>query len=273
MSFGAPTAEYLRSIELNFFRHYLKGAAVPGLTKAIVFETGANVWKQFNQWPPSTITQRLYLHAHEKLSFDPPVEENAFDEYVSDSNNPVPAFATPALTMIKSYMVADQRFIEKRKDVLHYVSDPLERDFTLAGPISPDLRVSTTGGDSDFDVKLIDVHPDGYQQLVRGEPFRGKFRHSFEHPEPFRPDIVEEIRFTMPDVYHCFRKGHRMMVEVQSSWFPLTDRNPQTFVDIPNAKPEQFVKATERIHRSRDAASFVELNVENYLPSRSTNSR
>ena len=273
ISFDAPTAEYLRSIELNFFRHYLKGALDPGLAKAIVFETGANVWKQFNRWPPPTSAQRLYLHARGKLSFDLPAEQNAFDEYVSDPNDPVPAFAAPTLTMNKSYMVADQSFVAKRKDVLHYVSEPLERDFTVAGPILSDLRASTTRSDSDFDVKLIDVHPDGYQQLVRGEPFRGKFRHSFEHPEPFQPGVVEEIRFTMPDVYHCFRKSHRIMVEVQSSWFPLTDRNPQTFVDIPNAKPEQFVKATERIYRSRDAASFVEVNVESYLPSRSTNAR
>jgi hypothetical protein len=273
ISFDAPTAEYLRSIELNFFRHYLKGAPDPGLSKAIVFETGANVWKQFNRWPPPTSAQRLYLHARGKLSFDLPAEQNAFDEYVSDPNDPVPAFAAPTLTMNKSYMVADQRFVAKRKDVLHYMSDPLERDFTAAGPVSPDLRVSTTGGDSDFDVKLIDVHPDGYRQLVRGEPFRGKFRHSFEHPEPFQPGLVEEIRFTMPDVYHCFRKDHRIMVEVQSSWFPLTDRNPQTFVDIPNARPEQFRKAIERIYRSRAAASFVEVNVESHLASRSTNVR
>ena len=164
--------------------------------------------------------------------------------------------------MKPSYMVADQRFVEKRKDLLTYSTEPLDRDFIIAGPISPDLYVSTTGADSDFDVKLIDVSPDGYQQLVRGEPFRGKFRHSFERAEPFKPSAVEEIRFTMPDIYHCFRQGHRMMVEVQSSWFPLTDRNPQTFVEIPEAKPEQFVKATERVYRSRRAASFVEFNVE-----------
>jgi len=204
----------------------------------------------------------LYFHPHGKLTFDPPTEQNAFDEYVSDPKNPVPAFAAPTLTMKPSYMVADQRFIEKRKDLLAYSTEPLDRDVMVAGPISPDLRISTSATDSDFDVKLIDVSPDGYQQLVRGEPFRGKFRHNFERPEPFQPGVIEEIRFTMPDIYHCFRKGHRMMVEVQSSWFPLTDRNPQTFTEIPEAKPEQFVKATERVYRSRRAASFVEFNVE-----------
>ena len=158
-------------------------------------------------------------------------------------------------------MGPDQRFVEKRKDVLRYLSEPLDQDLTVAGPISPELKVSTTATDSDFDVKRIDVSRDGYQQLVRGEPFRGKFRHGFEHPEPFQSGVVEEIRFTMPDIYHCFRKGHRVMVEVQSSWFPLTDRNPQTFVDIPDAKPEQFVKAREKIHRSRNTPSFVEINV------------
>jgi hypothetical protein len=273
VSFGAPTTEFLRSLELSFFQHYLKSAPDPGLPKAIVFETGANVWKKLSQWPPPGTPQRLYFHAHGKLAFHPPAEQNAFDEYVSDPDNPAPAFASPTLTMNRSYMVADQRFVEKRKDMLRYVTEPLEQDSTVAGPISPDLQVSTTGTDSDFDVKLIDVSPDGYQQLVRGEPFRGKFRHSFERPEPFQPGVIEEIRFTMPDIYHCFRKGHRMMVEVQSSWFPLTDRNPQTFVDIPEAKPEQFVKATERVYRSRRAASFVEFNVENYFASRVTNSR
>jgi hypothetical protein len=262
VSFGAATSEFLRSVELSFFQHYLKGAPDPDLPKAIMFETGANVWKKLAQWPPPTTPRRLYFHSRGKLSFDTPADQNAFDEYVSDPNNPLPAFASPTLTMQPSYMVADQRFVEKRKDLLTYSTEPLDREVTIAGPISPDLYVSTTATDSDFDVKLIDVSPDGYQQLVRGEPFRGKFRHSFERPEPFKPGAVEEIRFTMPDIYHCFRQGHRMMVEVQSSWFPLTDRNPQTFVEIPEAKPEQFVKATERVYRSRHAASFVEFNVE-----------
>jgi predicted acyl esterase len=148
------------------------------------------------------------------------------------------------------------------------MTDALTEDITIAGPIAPTLFVSTTGTDSDFDVKVIDVYPreaggglSDYQQLVRGEPFRGKFRNSFEHPEPFTPGVVQQIHFSMPDVYHCFLKGHRIMVQIQSSWFPLTDRNPQTYTKIPHAAPEAFVKATERVYRSPQAASFVEINV------------
>jgi putative CocE/NonD family hydrolase len=171
--------------------------------------------------------------------------------------------------MAKEYMTADQRFLNDRKDVVSYMTEALTEDVTIAGPISPDLFVSTSGTDSDFDVKLIDVYPSdgagalgGYQQLVRGEPFRGKFRKSFTTPEPFTPGKIEEIRFSMPDVYHCFKKGHRIMVQVQSSWFPLTDRNPQTFTDIPNAKPADFVTATERIYHTAHNASFIGVNVE-----------
>jgi hypothetical protein len=171
--------------------------------------------------------------------------------------------------MNREYMVADQRFARQRPDVLTYETAPLLDDLTVAGPISPTLFVATSGTDSDFDVKLIDAYPEepgtplaGYEQLVRGEPFRGKFRHSFERPEPFKPGERQQIRFTMPDVYHCFEKGHRIMVQVQSSWFPLTDRNPQTFTNIPTATPGAYVKATERIYRSRDAASHIELTIE-----------
>jgi putative CocE/NonD family hydrolase len=215
------------------------------------------------------LSQRLYLEGHNKLSFKPPLEQSAFDEYLSDPSNPVPYLPNPPQDMVKEYMVADQRFLSDRKDVVSYTSDPLTEDLTMAGPVSPDLFVATSGTDSDFDVKLIDVYPDneagalgGYRQLVRGEPFRGKFRKSFEKPEPFKPGAVEELRFTMPDVYHCFKKGHRIMVQVQSSWFPLTDRNPQTFTDIPNAKRDDFVSATERIYRARRSASYIEVNIE-----------
>jgi hypothetical protein len=188
-------------------------------------------------------------------------------------------------------MLSDQRFASSRTDVLVYQTPVLEEDVTIAGPISPKLFVSTSGTDSDFDVKLIDVYPPdypdskldaakpedadkrstdvpppsfvmgGYQQLVRGEPFRGKFRHSFEKPEPFTPGKVEEINATFQDVNHTFRRGHRIMVQVQSSWFPLTDRNPQTFVNIPDAKPEDFVKATERIYRTQTQPSGIGVGV------------
>jgi uncharacterized protein len=186
-------------------------------------------------------------------------------------------------------MLSDQRFADKRTDVLVYETPALQEDITIAGPISPKLFVSTSGTDSDFDVKLIDIYPadygdsqtgreeerekprkdvdvpefamGGYQQLVRGEPFRGKFRHSFERPEAFTPGKVEEIQFTMQDVNHTFRRGHRIMVQVQSSWFPLTDRNPQTFVNIPDAKASDFVNATERVYHTREQGSGIEVGV------------
>jgi uncharacterized protein len=269
IAFGANTAERLRELELRFFREQLKGGAPAEIPPVLLFETGENAWKSMAQWPPPGRKQKLYLQARGKLSLRPPTELSAFDEYVSDPANPVPYFPNAPQEMVREYMIADQRFLGDRRDVLSYLSDPLSDDLTVAGPVSPDLFVSTSKSDSDFDVKLIDVYPDdapgnvaGYEQLVRGEPFRGKFRRSFEKPEPFKPNKVEEIRFSMPDVYHCFKKGHRIMVQVQSSWFPLTDRNPQTFTEIPDAKPDDFVTATERIYRARRTASFVEVNVE-----------
>jgi len=270
LTFNTDTAVFFRNeIELSFFRHYLKDAPSPKLAKAVVFETGKNVWHSFPSWPPaSAAPAKLYLHDKGALRFQPPSEGFGADSYESDPSNPVPFYAKPTTSMPIDYMDADQRFLSGRKDILTYVTDPLTEELTIAGPISPTLFVSTTGTDSDFDVKLIDVYPDdapgklaGYQQLVRGEPFRGKFRNSFENPAPFQPGIAEKIRFTMPDAFHCFQKGHRIMLQMQSSWFPLTDRNPQTFVNIPTAAPDQFVPATERIYRTRQAPSYVELNV------------
>ena len=205
---------------------------------------------------------------------------------MSDPNHPVPFVGYTTDTVPQRYMVDDQRFASYRPDVLVYETDPLNEDVTIAGPISPHLKVASSGTDSDFDVKLIDVYPDedfpipsnlrmrnkrvldappmhmgGYEQLLRGEPFRAKFRNSWEKPEPLVPDKETDINFTMPDLYHTFRRGHRIMVQVQSSWFPLTDRNPQTFTDIPYAKPDDFRKATGQIFHQKDAASGVEVLV------------
>jgi uncharacterized protein len=197
----------------------------------------------------------------------------------------VPFVGYTADSVPQRYMVDDQRFASYRPDVLVYQTDPLQEDVTIAGPITPKLKVASSGTDSDFDVKLIDVYPEdavdpdpaaagnkrvldapplhmgGYQQLLRGEPFRAKFRNSWEKPEPLIPGKPTEINFVMPDVMHTFRKGHRIMVQVQSSWFPLTDRNPQTFTDIPYAKPEDFKPATEEVFHQKDAASGVEVLV------------
>jgi putative CocE/NonD family hydrolase len=285
VDFGSNTAEYFRSkIEFPFFEQYLKGETDAKLPKAYVFETGTNVWRQYPSWPPSGVQAKtLYFREGGKLSFDAP-NSNGFDEYMSDPNQPVPFVGYTTIDVPQEYMDSDQRFASKRTDVLTYETEPLEEDVTVAGPVEPKLFVSTSGTDSDFDVKLIDVYPAdypepqeketkfddvkvpavpmaGYQQLVRGEPFRGKFRHSFEKPEPFIPGKTETIDFAMPDVNHTFRRGHRIMVQVQSSWFPLTDRNPQTFTDIPTAKPADFVKATERVYRQSGAASGVVVQV------------
>lgn len=288
--FAQNTAEFFRGhILLPFFEKYLKDKSVEDLPKAYVFETGTNVWRKYDAWPPKKARKRiLYLQARNGLGFEAPKSgqdspQQGFDEYVSDPAKPVPYVGYQTLTIPQEYMVSDQRFAETRSDVLVYQSEELEQDVTLAGPVSPRLFVSTTGTDSDFVVKLIDVYPQkeveerrhrggtdvsvpetdvaGWEQLIRGEPFRGKFRHGFEKPEPFSPGKVEKINFTMPDINHTFRRGHRIMVQVQSSWFPLVDRNPQTFVDIPAAKPEDFQKATERVYRESGQASGIEVQV------------
>jgi uncharacterized protein len=287
VSFAANTADYYRKyIVFPFFEQYLKGNGDPKLPKAYVFETGTNVWRQYASWPPkNTETKTLYFHARGVLSFEPPKEEaTAYDEYVSDPAKPVPFVNYVAQNVPQEYMVSDQRFAAERTDVLTYRTDVLQEDVTIVGPVSPRLFVSTSGTDSDWDVKLIDVYPPdypqpeekgdpltdvrvppltmgGYEQLVRGEPFRGKFRHGFEKPEPFAPGKVEEVNFAMQDVNHTFRRGHRIMVQIQSSWFPLTDRNPQTFLNIPDAKPSDFVKATQRVYHGQGQASGVETNV------------
>jgi putative CocE/NonD family hydrolase len=286
VQFNANTSVYFRAnIQFPFFEHYLKGKGA-ALPKAVVFETGANVWHNLDAWPPKAATPKtLYFHAGGKLSFAPPEEAKSADEYVSDPSHPVPFVGYTTDTVPQRYMVDDQRFASTRPDVLVYETEPLEEDVTIAGPISPKLTVASTGTDSDFDVKLIDVYPNnypdpdstmngnkrildgpplhmgGYQQLLRGEPFRAKFRNSWEKPEPLTPGKQTAIGYTMPDLYHTFRRGHRIMVQVQSSWFPVTDRNPQTFTDIPNARPEDFQKATEQVFHQKDAASGVEVLV------------
>jgi len=284
--FDAKTSDYFRqNIQFPFFEHYLKGRGT-AQPKAVVFETGTNVWRNFDNWPPkSAMPKTLYFHANGRLSFDRPTETEGVDSYVSDPNHPVPFVGYTTDTVPQRYMVDDQRFASYRPDVLVYETDPLQEDVTIAGPISPKLKVASSGTDSDFDVKLIDVYPEdfpdppdqshgnkrildapplhmgGYEELLRGEPFRAKFRNSWEKPEPLEPGKRTDINFTMPDLFHTFRRGHRIMVQVQSSWFPLTDRNPQTFTDIPYATPERFQKAAEQVFRQKDAASGVEVLV------------
>ncbi len=276
--FGSKTSLFFRdNIEFPFFLYHLKGKGDGGkLPEAYMFLTGLDEWQKLDAWPPKDARPRaFYFAARGALNQTPPaVGDGAFDEYVSDPAKPVPFFSTAVQGMTYDYMVEDQRFASSRTDVLVYRTPPLEGNLTVAGPLKATLYVSTTGTDSDFVVKLIDVYPDnapddvqgtavyhmgGYQQLLRGEPFRGKFRHSFEKPEPFTPGKVEKIEFTLPDIYHCFRRGHRIMVHVQSSWFPLADRNPQKFLRIHEARTEDFQKATQRLYRGGVTASSISL--------------
>ncbi len=275
ISFGSKTGEWFReNVELPFFEHHLKGKPDPALPGAILFETGRNEWRRFPEWPPGeSLRRQLFFHPNGRLSFDPPSEDQAFDEYLSDPAKPVPYTSFTTLGMSREYMIADQRFAASRPDVLVYRTEPLDSDVTLAGPIRVRLHASTSGTDSDWVVKLIDVHPadspdptpnprdirmGGYQQLIRGEPFRGRFHAGFDKPRPLPSGKFVEITYEMPDILHTFRRGHRIMVQVQSSWFPLTDRNPQKFVpSIPDARTQDFIKATQRISRSRRLPSSI----------------
>jgi putative CocE/NonD family hydrolase len=279
--FNAKTSEFYREhIELPFFEHHLKGKGTAVRREAWVFETGTHVWRKYDVWPPRNVKPRsFYFRPGGKLGNRPPESENpenGHDEYTSDPRRPVPSLDKIAIGMAKEYMTADQRFASRRPDVLVYETPELEEDVTIAGPIGAELFVSTTGTDSDWVVKLIDVYPNdypdpnpnpagvkmgGYQQLVRGDVMRGKFRDSFEKPEAFTPNKPTRVKFDLMDVCHTFRRGHRIMVQVQSSWFPLVDRNPQTFVDIYSAKASDFRKATQKVYHTQEMASRVTVGV------------
>jgi putative CocE/NonD family hydrolase len=267
------------SVEFPWWMHHLTGAPDPKVPKVLIYRTGANRWDRYDVFPPRDAQRKaLYLLPGGKLGFAPPTSGAAFAEYVSDPADPVPVVGRKDPSgMPRDYMVGDQRFASARKDVLTFVSDVLTEDVTITGPVSPVLHAATTGTDADFDVKLIDVWPDnapnwpgdttgfqvaGYQQLVRGEPFRGRYRRSASAPVAFTPIQPDSLRFAMPDIHHTFRAGHRIMVQVQSSWFPLTDRNPQTFVpNIFEASPADFVKATMRVYHEPRRASRLDVRV------------
>jgi len=276
-SFGSATAAFYREqIEAPFFRHHLKGAPDPNLPRAFVFETGANVWRRFEAWPPRQARPRaLYLQAGAALGFRPPAEPTGADGFRSDPARPVPYTAGVEPWVSPGFMVEDQRFAARRPDVLVYRTPVLDAPLTLAGPVRVHLRVSTTGTDADWVVKLIDVLPGeqgepeprvasplgGCQQLVRAEVMRGKFRDSLEAPRPFEPGRPTVVDFTLNDICHSFRKGHRLMVQIQSSWFPLVDRNPQVFLDIYHARDEDFTPAWHRVYRSPALPSYLVLPV------------
>ncbi|MBN1272235.1 MAG: CocE/NonD family hydrolase [Candidatus Aminicenantes bacterium] len=277
--FDTKTGEYFReNVEFPFFLHYLKDKGALDLPEALVFQTGANQWRSFDHWPPlETVEKKLFFHQSEKLSFSPPAGESmeAFDSFLSDPGKPVPWSTEIRTTQGHLWMIEDQRFASRRPDVLVYQTDVLTEDVTIAGPVFAGLFFSTTGTDADWIVKLIDVYPGDapdnsprpgvkmgdFQMLVAGEVFRSKYRHSFEGPEPLVPNEVTGIRFSLRDKCHCFRKGHRIMVQVQSTWFPVIDSNPQKFVNIYQAVEEDFQKATHRVFRSSRYPSHVVLCV------------
>jgi hypothetical protein len=276
--FDSKTGEYFREkVELPFFNYYLKDKGILDLPEALVFVTGLNQWKSYPHWPPKeTKEKNLYFRADGKLSFEPPFGKDKNDSFISDPNKPVPYTSEIRTSQGHLWMVEDQRFASRRPDVLVFQTDILKEDVTIAGPIMANLYVSTTGTDSDWVVKLIDVYPGdapdnkpnpcgirmgNFQMLVGADVIRGKYRNSYEHPEPFVPNKIVKIEYDLRDKCHCFCKGHRIMVQVQSTWFPLIDRNPQKFVDIYHARESDFQKATHRVYRSYKFPSHLKIRV------------
>lgn len=282
-SFGSNTAEYYRKeILLPFFKYYLKGEGQMNLNDAYAFDTGKNEWSNFPIWPPTnTVEKSFYFHSEKKLNNDKPNSDNSVTEYVSDPFNPVPytaKFEDSKTFYNRLHLIEDQRYASTRPDVITFETDALPENVTIAGPISADLFVSTTGTDADFVVKVVDFYPDdeinpdpnpnqvemgGYQRLVRTEIFRGKFRNSYEKPEPFIPNKVAEVKINLNDAYHTFKAGHKIMIQVQSSYFPFFDVNPNTFCDIYHAEKDQFQKAEIKIYHSKDYPSSVTFSTLN----------
>jgi putative CocE/NonD family hydrolase len=289
VQFGKGVSDYYyKNIEMPFFNYYLKGEGdEKNIVEATVFISGENKWYQFTEWPPKNVeTKTLYLNEKSALRFTKPITSSSFEEYVSDPSKPVPYTEDVHINRTREYMTDDQRFASRRPDVLVFRTEILKEDITLTGPVIADLFVSISTTDADFVVKLIDVFPDdfsyalskqdslqlplgrgaaypmgGYQMLVRGEIMRGKFRNSFEKPEAFVPGKVTEVKYELPDVAHTFQKGHRIMIQIQSSWFPLADRNPQQFLDIYHCEETDFVKSNIKIYHDANNASNILLPI------------
>jgi hypothetical protein len=275
IDFGSKTADYYTDqVEVPFFNYYLKDQGTLNLPGAFVFETGGNQWHSLDSWPPKNLEARdMYLQVNGSLSWEPPTgSASGYREYVSDPSKPVPYTSEITNWYNSSFMLEDQRFAATRPDVLVYQTDPLKSSVTVAGPIAASAFVSTSGTDSDWVVKVIDVFPDntpdptpnprnvrlgGYEMLVRGDVLRGKFRNSLSAPQPFVPNQPTKIEFVLQDVFHTFKEGHRIMIQVQSTWFPMIDLNPQKFVDIYHAQASDFQKATERIYSTPQYPSHI----------------
>jgi len=286
VKFGSNTSFWFQNnIEIPFFNYYLKGkGSDPRIPEATIFFTGDNEWKKLDQWPPAGSTSTaIYLSAGNNLSWNKPANPKSFSEYISDPAHPVPYTEDVHFSRTREYMTDDQRFAARRTDVLTFQTDVLNEDLTLAGVVTADLKVSISTTDADFVVKIIDVFPDdfkyasdaeqprrsvggsypmgGYQMLVRGEIMRGRFRNSFERPEGFKPGKIETVKFNLPDVAHTFKKGHSLMIQIQSSWFPLADRNPQKFVNVYEANENDFQKATIKIYHDATNSSNIVLPI------------
>jgi putative CocE/NonD family hydrolase len=306
IKFGAPTAwQFREQIQVPFFAHYLKdrsialdkdlGTAPPaqvdgssghgGFPEVLSFRTGSNEWRSYDRWPPQGVsTRRLYIRERGRLAFEAPAgsetdtptggKSSAFDEYVSDPSRPVPYYARPISPLYvnsqwSEWLVQDQRFVHMRPDVLSYETEPLAADLDVVGPVTARLFAATSGSDSDWIVKLIDVYPEGpseplagHQLMVANEVFRARFRNSFETPEPLTPGRVESYVIDLHWTDHRFKKGHKLMVQVQSTWFPLFDRNPQKYVaNIFEAKSSDYVAAAQRVYRTPGRATHLELSV------------
>jgi len=269
-SFGTNVNRFYQdSLETPFFEFHLKDRGPRPDVEAWAFETGTNKWERHAQWPPANVEWKpLFLSDKGSLSTTRPVSSNKSVSYTSDPANPVPYTGKVMKGRNNEYVTEDQRFLKDRKDVLSFVGEPLKEDLHVAGPIHAHVYLSTTGTDADIIVKVIDVFPDdapdnqgGMQRLVRAEVFRGKFRNGYTKPEPFTPGTVDSVVYDLPDVSHAFAKGHRIMVQVQSSWFPIVDRNPQTFVRIPDALEADFKRAEIRIQTNARYSSCVEIPV------------
>jgi len=284
--FGSKTSKYYQEeLELRFFNYYLKDKGdVTSIAEATVFFTGENEWKKFETWPPAKVVNTpIYLGENQQLLFEKSTKEKSFSEYISNPLKPVPYADGVHLKRTREYMIDDQRFAARRPDVLVYETEILNTDLTLAGSVIADLKVQLSTTDADFVVKIIDVFPDdfkyeddycckgvknetemaGYQMLVRGEIFRGKYRNSFEKPEPFNPNKIETVNFALPDVSHTFKAGHKLMIQIQSSWFPVFDRNPQQFLDIYHCNDSDFVPCRIKIFQQANAASSITLPILN----------
>ena len=277
IDFGSPTAAYYRkNILAPFFAYYLKGQGSAERPEALTFRTGRNEWVRHSEWPPKqdVTEQRLYFQADRKLSFTAPAAGEAFDSYVSDPDNPFPYRPRPIQVRVgwPVWLVEDQRFVDRRPDVLSWESETLTDDVTVSGKIVANLFASTSGTDSEWIVKLIDVYPEkyepdatmsGFQLMIAGDVFRGRYLNSFEKSEPLTADKIYHYQIGFPANDHTFKRGHRIMVQVQSTWFPVIDRNPQRFV--PNnflAKESDFQYARQKIYRSGTHASYIALPIE-----------